>query len=52
MTILVYSSNSGKQRPEPDEYVPGWQGLQEPAPGAPVSKMLQDRSESKTELVF
>ncbi len=34
--------------PEPVEYVPGWQRLQEPAPGAPASKMLQDRAESKT----
>ncbi len=47
MKILIYSSNSGKQRPEPVEYVPGWQRLQEPASGAPASTVLQHRTEPK-----
>ena len=47
MKILIYSLSSSTPRPEPVEYVPGWQRLQEPASGAPASTVLQHRTEPK-----
>jgi hypothetical protein len=48
----LHPDTPNHSKPEPVEYVPGWQGLQEPAPGAPANTMLQDRAESKSELVL